>query len=370
MELQQVATLETLVLWAGFGAGAVFGAVAQRTGFCTLGAISDIFSMGSWVRMRMWGMAAGVATIGFALLAWLGRIDPADTIYSAARVPWLSALAGGAMFGFGMALASGCGSKALVRIGEGSLKSVVVFVVMGLAAYATMRGLTGVLKRETVDLVAFTIDGGNALPLWLSSAKGVDLRAASVTAGLAAGGSLVAWALADRDFRSTPGALLAGVGIGGAVAFMWWAVGDLGFVAEHPETLDAAYLGTAGGRLQALSFTAPTARALDYVMSFDPGSRPTIEVVSVAGVVAGSLAHALCSRTFRWQGFHGAQDTGAHLVGALFMGVGGITAGGCTVGQGMSGLSTLSVTSAIAVAGIVAGAVVGLRLQAWLIQRA
>jgi len=369
MELSAVQALQTQVLWAAFAVCVVFGAVAQRTHFCTMGAISDIFNMGNWVRMRMWGMAVGVAMIGFHGMGWLGWIDTSQTIYSAARVLWLSALVGGAMFGFGMVLASGCGSKTLVRIGEGNLKSLVVFFIMGVGAYSAMRGMAGLLRSKTTDQVWFELPGGNAVPAWLPAWTGTDPATTGLVLGLAVGGALVAWALWDAEFRASADNLLAGLGIGGVIAAMWWVIGHLGFVAEHPETLEPVFLGTAGGRLQALSFTSPMARTLDWFMSFDASTTLTLGVVSVAGVVVGALAYALLDRSFQWEGFRGTQDTALHIVGALFMGIGGVTAGGCTVGQGLSGLSTLSVTSMIAVAGIVLGAVLGLRLQMWLIMR-
>lgn len=369
MELPEVQALQTQVLWAAFAVSTAFGAVAQRTHFCTMGAISDIYNMGSWVRMRMWGMAVGVAMIGFYGMAWLGWIEPFQTIYSSGRVLWLSALLGGAMFGFGMVLASGCASKTLVRIGEGSLKSLVVFFVIGFAAYSSMRGMSGLLRSKTTDLVGFDIPVGSAVPAWLSAAMGTDPLATGLLLALLAGGGLVAWALADAEFRGSADNLLAGLGIGGAVAAMWWVIGHMGFVAEHPETLEATYLGTAGGRMQALSFTSPMARTLDWVMSNDGNAALSLGVVSVAGVVIGALAYALANRSFQWEGFHGTQDTALHIVGALFMGVGGVMAGGCTVGQGLSGLSTLGLTSMIAVTGIMLGGVLGLRLQMWLIMR-
>ena len=187
MELQDVQALQTQVLWAAFAVSAAFGAIAQRTHFCTMGAISDIYNMGSWVRMRMWGMAVGVAMIGFYAMAWLGWIAPFETIYSSGRVLWLSALLGGAMFGFGMVLASGCGSKTLVRIGEGSLKSLVVFFVMGFAAYASMRGMTGLLRSRTTDLVGFDIPAGSPAPAWLSAAMGTDPLATGFSLALLVG---------------------------------------------------------------------------------------------------------------------------------------------------------------------------------------
>ncbi|OYX53211.1 MAG: transporter, partial [Comamonadaceae bacterium 32-67-11] len=151
MEMSDIQAQTTLVLWAAFAVAFLFGAVAQRTHFCTMGAISDAVNMGDWTRLRMWGMAAGIAMLGFYGMAALGWIDPLQTIHSGSRVRWLSALLGGALFGFGMVLASGCGSKTLVRIGAGNLKSLVVFFVMGLAAYATLSGVTAVLRNQTID---------------------------------------------------------------------------------------------------------------------------------------------------------------------------------------------------------------------------
>jgi uncharacterized membrane protein YedE/YeeE len=153
MQASDLSALSAQVLWAAFILSALFGAIAQRTHFCTMGAVSDVVNMGDWTRMRQWGMAIGVAMIGFAVLAATGQIDPSKTLYASNRIAWLSAAVGGAMFGFGMVLASGCGSKTLVRIGGGSLKSVVVFVVMGVAGFATLKGMTAVLRVNTVDRV-------------------------------------------------------------------------------------------------------------------------------------------------------------------------------------------------------------------------
>lgn len=369
MDMTELHALQNAVLWAVFGVCLVFGAVAQRTNFCTMGAISDIYNMGSWTRMRMWGMAVGVAMIAFYAMAWLGVIQSTETIYASSRVLWLSALVGGAMFGLGMVLASGCGSKTLVRIGEGNLKSLVVFFVMGFAAFATMRGMTALLRTHTVDQFSFSIEAGNAVPAWLSALLGTTPGNTGLVLALVIGGGLVIWALWDAEFRTSGKDLLAGLGIGGVIAAMWWIIGNMGYVAEHPETLEPVYLGTAGGSLQALSFTSPMARTLEWVVFYDPAKTLTLGVVSVFGVVMGAMAYALFNRSFHWEGFRGTQDTALHIVGALLMGVGGVTAGGCTVGQGLSGLSTLSVTSMIAVAGILLGAIGGLRFQMWLLMR-
>lgn len=369
MEIADLRLQESLVLWCAFATCMLFGAVAQRTHFCTMGAISDVFNIGSWIRMRMWGMAIGVAMLGFYSMVALDWIDPTKTIYFSLRVYWLSALVGGALFGIGMVLASGCASKTLVRIGEGSLKSIVVFFIMGLAAYASMRGLTAFFRARTVDRVWADAEHGSLIPLWAASAFQLDPGTTSPLLALLVGGGLIVWALANRRFRSSTNNLLAGVGIGASVVLIWWVIGRLAFVAEHPQTLEATYLTTPSGRIQALSFTGPMARTLDWGLSFEPGKAIPLGMALVLGVIAGSFLHSLYSRTFQWEGFQSTQDTALHIVGAILMGIGGVTAAGCTVGQGLSGISTLNLTSVIALAGILLGGVAGLQFQRWLLMR-
>ena len=370
MHASDVPLLTTQVLWAAFVLSLIFGAIAQRTHFCTMGAVSDVVNMGDWTRMRQWGLAIGVAMIGFAALAYGGLIDPAKTLYSSNRWLWLSAAVGGALFGFGMVLASGCGSKTLVRVGGGSLKSLIVFVVMGLAAFATLKGITAVLRVATVDKVAVDFAAGVSLSQWAAAALGVKPLLAGLVFGVLLGGSLVLWSLLRPDFRKLDN-LLAGLGIGAVIVAMWWVSGSLGYISEHPETLQEAFLATNSGRAESLSFVAPLAYTLDWFMFFSDKSKVlTLGVVSVAGVVVGSAVYAGASRTFRWEGFGGVEDVANHLVGATLMGVGGVTAMGCTVGQGLSGISTLSATSFVAVAAIITGAVAALKYQIWRVTRA
>ncbi len=372
MDIAGTHTLSTLtaqVLWAGFFLAMIFGAIAQRTHFCTMGAVSDIVNMGDWTRMRMWGMAIGVAMIGFFGLAAAGQIDPAKTLYASSRFIWLSALVGGGMFGFGMVLSSGCGSKTLVRIGGGSLKSLVVFAVMGIAAFATLKGITAVLRVASVDRVAMEFTSNAALPNWLAGTLSVAPAVAGLGLALLIGLGLIAWALSSPDFRRFDN-LLAGLGIGAVIAATWWVSGHLGYVAEHPETLQEAFVATNSGRAEAMSFVSPVAYTLDWFMFFSDKSKVlTLGIVSVFGMVAGSAVYSLVSSSFRWEGFRDAQDTANHLVGATLMGVGGVTAMGCTVGQGLSGISTLSATSFVALAAILAGAVAGLKFQIWRLER-
>lgn len=369
MSEAEVSARAAQVLWAAFVLAAAFGAIAQRTHFCTMGAIADIVHMGDWTRMRMWVLAMAVAMLGFNAMVGLGWVEAADSIYAGPRLLWLSHLAGGALFGVGMVLASGCGSKTLVRMGGGSLKAVVVFVVMAVSAYASLRGLFAVWRVQTVDRVALALPSGQDLPSLAAMALDVDVRSSALVLGGLVGACLIVWALRSPLARS-PEALVAGLGVGGVVVGVWWVSGVLGHVMEHPQTLEEAFLATQSRRMESLTFVAPAAFTVDWLILFSDRSKVlTLGIVSTLGVVAGSAAMALATRTFRWEGFAGTEDTANHLAGAVLMGMGGVAAVGCTVGQGLSGVSTLALGSFLALAGLIAGAVAALRYQAWRLER-
>ena len=365
MQESDLPLLVAQVLWAAFLLAVLFGAIAQRTHFCTMGAVADIVNMGDWTRMRMWLMAIGVAMIGFNAMVALGWVQAGQSVYAGARLIWLSNALGGLLFGFGMVLASGCGSKTLVRIGGGSLKSVVVFFVLAVASYATLRGITAVARVATVDTVAFTLPTGQDLPSLLAAATGASRGTLALVLGSVIGLGFIAFALFKPEGRSAD-AVLAGVGLGAVIVAVWWVSGRLGHVAEHPVTLEDVFLATNTQRMESLTFVAPMAYTMDWLILFSDKSKVlTIGIVSTFGVVVGSAAVALFNRSFRWEGFGGTEDTANHVVGAVLMGVGGVTAMGCTVGQGLSGVSTLALGSFIALAGIVSGAVLALRYQVW-----
>ncbi len=357
------------VLWAAFAVGVAFGAIAQRTHFCTMGAVADVVNIGDWTRMRMWALAVGVAMLGFNGMVAAGWVTAAATAYAVPEWLWMSQLVGGLMFGFGMVLASGCGSKTLVRIGAGNLKSVAVFFVLGASAFATLKGITAVLRFNTVDTLVVKLPGGQDLPSLATAALGGSTVTHALWLGALIGGGLLAWALRRPEGRS-PDTLLGGLGLGALVVVGWWVSGRLGHLHEHPHTLDDVFLATSSQRMESLSFVAPFAYLLDYLMYFsDKNKALTVGVSTLLGVVAGSAVTALATRSFRWEGFRGVEDTANHLLGAVLMGVGGVTAVGCTIGQGLSGLSTLSLGSFLAVAAIMAGAVLALRWQVWRLER-
>jgi uncharacterized membrane protein YedE/YeeE len=361
MEVVDIASLRKSVLWATFAITFLLGAVMQKTGFCSMGAVSDIFIMSSWDRLRQWFLAIGVAIIGFTLMSSLGLIDPLKSFYTGNKFLWLSTLVGSILFGIGMVLSSGCGSKTLVRIGGGNLKSIIVFMVLGLTAYMTMRGFLGVIRINTLDTIFIALNTPQDLPSLLSGPLGMERATLHLVLGLIIGFAFIAYALTKRSFWTVEN-LFAGIAVGLAICLIWWVSGNLGYVAEDPNTLEEVFLLTNSGRMESLSFVAPYAYSLDWLMMYSDTSKVlTVGIVAVMGMILGSAFIALVTKTFRWESFRNAEDTASHLVGASLMGFGGVTAIGCTVGQGLSGISTLALGSFLALPGFIFGAYLGLR---------
>ncbi len=362
ISVEELAVLRSTVLWATFAFAFAFGAVSQRTQFCTMGAVADLVNFGDSTRMRQWLLAIAVAIAGTHLLAGFGLIDLGQSFHTGPNVLVASYLLGGFLFGFGMVLAGGCGSRTLVRIGGGSLKSLVVFFVLGVAAYITLRGALAVVRVTAIEPLHLTLDGRQDLPALLARASGLPLATLHLAAGLAIGGALAAVALAAREFR-TRGNVLTGLAIGATIVGVWFVSGHIGFVAEHPRTLEETFVATYSGRMESLSFIAPIAHTLDWLMFFsDRSNLLTLGVAAVFGMTAGSGIVALATGQFRWEGFRDTEDTANHVIGAILMGFGGVTALGCTIGQGLSGISTLAVGS------IIAGAVAALKYQRWRVE--
>ena len=364
MSLAEFDSLVATVLVAVFFLAAVLGFVMRETRFCTAGAISDVVYLGDWMRARQWALAVGVGMCGFAALVLAGYVAPGDTLYASPNILWLSAIVGGLLFGVGMALASGCGARNLTRLGGGSLKSLVVLLVMAVAAFATLKGITAVARVRWLESVVWSAGAGTSLPDLVAKATATPVATLRWALGLGIGSLLiaVAWARRERDTL----VLLGGVGVGLCLTAAWWLGGHVANVAEHPDTLEHVYAATYSGRIEAFSFVTPVAHALDWLMFFSDRNKVlTWGVASVSGVVFGAWLHALWRRDFRWQGFANTADLARHLVGAVLMGIGGVVAMGCTIGQGLSALSTLQLVSFLTVACIVMGAVAALRYLAW-----
>ncbi len=352
------AQLVPYVTGGAFALAFVFGAVGNKTNFCTMGAVSDWVNMGDKNRLRMWLLAIAVALIGSSVLQLAGVVDFSKSIYPGPNFTWLSYIVGGFLFGVGMTLGSGCGSKTLIRMGGGNLKSLVVYVFLGIAAYMTLRGLFGAFRVGVLERGSVTFATGQDLPALLGVHR-------SILAAVIGGGLLV-YVYLSKEFRASFDYTLGGVVTGLVVVGGWYVSGVVGYVAEDPQTLQEAFVATNSTRMESFSFVGPLAYTLEYLMFWTDKSKiVTYGIASALGVIAGSAAYALATRTFRWEGFHDAEDTANHVVGGILMGFGGITALGCTIGQAITGISTLALGSFIAFAAIVAGSALTMKYQYW-----
>jgi uncharacterized protein len=291
-----------------------------------------------------------------------GLVDLSKTLYTGARIAWLSLAVGGFLFGFGMTLGSGCGSKTLIRVGAGNLKSLVVLIVLGVSAYMTLKGAFAPARAFGLDPVRLDFGAkASDLPTLFGAIGGARLVVAFVVAA-----AIAAFVFASRDFRDTREMIVGGIVVGAVIVGGWYVSGHLGYLAEDPATLEEKFVATNSGRAESYSFVAPVAYLLELLMLWTDQSRAlSFGIAGVLGIMAGSAAYALVSRTFRWEGFGGVEDVANHIVGAAMMGFGGVTALGCTIGQGLTGVSTLAVGSIITLAAIVAGSVLAVRYQTW-----
>lgn len=354
--MEDMSVTTVVALW-GFVAGIAFGAVANKTDFCTMGGVSDMVLMGNTSRFRAWMMAVAVGILGTQGLHMAGILDltmaPSDggPIYLTSNLGWPGAILGGLMFGYGMTRAGGCGNKTLVRVGGGNLKSLVVFLVMGVTAYMTLRGLIALARIEleafNTDLTQFGLQSQSMAEM-LGAAVGLDMETMRMALTVVFGLGLIAYCFKAPEFRSTPKDIIGGVLIGLLVPVGWYITGVVGYDDFEPT------------QMFSFTFVAPTADSIQYLMTFT-GATISFGIATVGGVIVGSFLMAIMTKSFHIEAFSGADDMKSHLGGAVLMGIGGVIALGCTIGQGLTGMSTLALGSLIALISIIAGAVWGLK---------
>ncbi len=355
--------LATLVIVCGFVLAVVFGAAAQKTDFCTMGAVSDAVNMGDWSRMRMWLLAIAVAIAGANVLDLAGVVELSRSAYPAPRWSWLAHLVGGLLFGVGMTLASGCASRSLIRLGGGNLKSLVVVLCIALGAEMTIGGALSPL-RAILDRFAVQFDQGQDLSWLLALALGTGPRRVQpwIAAGIAL--ALLAFVLKDRDFRRDYERVIAALLIGLTIVGGWYVTGHLGFIAEDPQTFLEVYAGTRSARPESFTFIGPVAHASELLQFWArPSLRMSFGVAVVLGTLVGASCSAIVRRRFYWETFASPADTRNHVLGGLLMGFGGVCAMGCTIGQGMTGVSTLALGSIVVLFSIIAGAALTMKMQ-------
>lgn len=361
------AAMTNWVVWGGFVLAFIFGLVASKTNFCTMGAISDVVNMEHWGRMRMWLLAIAVAILGTSFLAVSGQIDLDKSFYQRPVLPLLSLSVGGLLFGVGMTMAGGCANRNLIRFGAGSLRSLVVLTFMGISAYMTLKGLFGQWRASFLDPVAIDLAAlgfkNQSLGSLLSQITGLAPATSLVASALAVSLLVLVFVFKDARFRANRAQVFGAIVLGAMVTAAWYVSGHIGF-GENKDTLEMLYFGTNSRTIESLSFVAPTAFSLELLLLWtDKSLAVSFGIAAAIGVVLGSLTWSLLNKSFRWEGFASLEDLRNQLVGAVLMGFGGVTAMGCTVGQGISGVSTLAIGSFIALASIIVGCVGMLKWQ-------
>ncbi len=306
--------------------------------------LEDAFFGSDLRRLKSFALAAAVALLATQALAEFGIVDLSRSIYVTPSIGLGGAILGGLMFGIGMALVGTCGFGTLVRVGGGDLRAIVVFLVLGLSALATMRGITGMLRVMLIEPLSVRLSAGSDQTLTSLLGAGGAMRALLVVSIATA---LAVWALADGRLLRSPRLLASGLAVGAAIAFGWFATGWLADDEFDPV------------RVSSLSFVAPLGDTILYIATFS-GARLNFGIGSVAGVVAGSFAAAMLARGFRWEACDDARELKRHMTGALLMGIGGVMSMGCTIGQGLTAFSTLAVSAPITLLAIACGARLGL----------
>ena len=375
---------QSFMLWAVFIIALVMGAVVNKTNFCTMGAVSDFVNMGDTGRLRAWFLAMAVAILGVTILEYTGLLNLSGSFppYRNSNIVLAENILGGLMFGIGMTLASGCGNKCLVRIGGGNLKSIVVFLIVGALAYFMINPFPG--SDKTIYSVLFY---GWTNPMSVDVLKPQDIgslvggsepSAMRLIVGVVIFLAMGHFIFKSKEFRSSADNMIGGAVVGLAVLAAWFVSGNV-IVDADGEILSLqqyynqwdmladsdAGKPAAGVMLatQSYTFINPMGQALNYLAGGLDGSLMTFGVVAVFGVVAGSLIWSLISRSFRVEWFNSASDVANHVIGAILMGIGGTLAMGCTIGQAVTGISTLAVGSILTFGAIFLGSALTMKIQ-------
>jgi len=363
-----------VLLWA-FGLAFILGVVATKTSFCTMGAISDMINIGNTGRMRSWVFAIGLAILGVTFLIIFGYVDMSltasnDTANPPYRTPvfaWPRHLIGGIIFGVGMTIASGCGNKTLIRIGGGNIKSILVLLTMGIASYLMIFTnfsydyFISWMEPVFVDFSAYGIEDQSVSTI-ISSLGGFNAdNTMMVVAGLI-GGLFILWALMSKEFTTSFDHWLASIVVAVVIVAAWWVTtGELGVeLLDEVGMMDEPPFGVGA---QSFTFVQPSAHLLRWVETGFSGYMVTFALCAAAGVSVGSLVYSLVTKQFRVEWFHNFKDFVIHALGGFLMGIGGVLAMGCTVGQAISGVSTLALGSFLTFLSIVFGSVLTMKIQ-------
>ena len=341
------------VLWAGLALGCAFGAAAQVSRFCLLRGLRQWRGEDGGVQhgapaLQAFALALAVALVGSQWLAYTGQIDWANAPIVRARFSVTATFIGGVLFGVGMVLARSCGARALVLLGSGNLRALLALAALGLTAQAALTGVLAPLRHWLQSWGTVTLSHGT-LPGQLQ-AQGIPVVAAVAGSTAVLALCLVAYALWRPALRRSPREWMGALVIGALVAAGWWISAHVGFDPFEPIPLIS------------LSFVGPVADTLLY-LQMSISRKFGLGAAIVVGTLLGAMVAALATRTARWEGFDTVSRLAASAVGGVLMGFGGVLALGCTIGHGLTGLSALALASVPALLGIVAGALLTLRVR-------
>lgn len=341
-----IVTMPWFPLLAGIVGGCLMGFAARHQHICSMSALERHWYAGDSSGLRTWVLAAAVAVFTTQALYFLGLVDLNNSFYLAPRFAWTGAVLGGLMFGAGMALVGTCAFGAVVRLGGGSLRSLVVLLIIGISALAAQRGVIAMARVQIVDNMAADLSfaGNQSLGAILSALSGYDVTYA--VAGLVVT-AMLWWVFRDPAYRKRYGLMLGAAAIGLAVSYGWYITTLIANQSFNPTRITSA------------SFVAPMGEAFMH-FTMVTGETPTFGIGLMVGVFLGAAACAYHKRDVRWEACDDARELSRHLLGGLLMGIGGIFALGCTIGQGVTAVSALAISAPVVIASIVVGARLGL----------
>ncbi len=346
------------MMWGGLLIGTILGFIVYRTNFCAMGSVSDFVNFGDWRRFRSWVLAGATAIVGVLALKSMGVMNPSDSIYMTPMFTWIGFISGGFIFGVGMVLSAGCVSRNLVRAGSGDLRSVLVLTIVGVFAFITIGGLLGPLRVWFVGLGTTNLSdlgmSGQGFGDLLGKVSGIEASQANLYATIAVAALMLAYVFLNKKFATSPVHIFAGVSIGLLAVAGWMLTG----LAQD----DFADVPVA---LTSLTFVQPSGATVDYLMRFTAYSTMAFPVAVVFGTILGGFLGAASKKELQLRTFNGEADTARNMVGAAMMGIGGVLALGCTIGQGVTGVSTLAMGSFITFAFLVIGGMAGMKVMEW-----
>lgn len=384
MIYEDFASAQSFFLWSTFAIALVMGAVVNKTNFCTMGAVSDWVNMGDTGRMRAWMLAIAVGVLGVMGLEAAGLVNVTSTFppYRQTNLVWLENVLGGLLFGIGMVLASGCGNKTLIRVGGGNIKSIMVLLVIAVIAYFMINPFPG-SDKTLYSTLFYPWTNPTAVALSTNQDLGAMLFGDNAATGRMVmggliGGLLLIWAFKSSDFRGSFDNILGGLVVGLAILAAWYVSSNITVNADGDMMTMQTYVqdwelyapaeavkpaSTAALASQSFTFINPMGQTLGYAASGFDRTLLTFGIMALAGVIAGSLLWSLISKSFRIEWFASGRDFLNHLIGAILMGFGGVLSMGCTIGQGITGFSTLALGSILTFIAIVLGSAITMKIQ-------